>query len=209
MPNTVLVVEDEENLLAALTYNLEREGYTVLTAGDGQAALALARRHSPDLIILDVMLPELDGLEVCRILRRESEVPILMLTAKGEEADRIRGLDSGADDYIAKPFSVAGLLARVRAVLRRAHDAADGDVITHGELEMDLAAKRVRRGGVATGHGQSGVKATLRRGERSHAILPGRLPGRTFRYVAHRSAGRRETDRFRQQRGHHDCSNHG
>ena len=84
MPSTVLVVEDEENLLAALTYNLEREGYTVLTAEDGQAALALARRHSPDLIILDVMLPELDGFEVCRILRRESEVPILMLTAKGE-----------------------------------------------------------------------------------------------------------------------------
>ena len=152
MPNTVLVVEDEENLLAALTYNLGREGYTVLRAEDGQAALALARRHSPDLIILDVMLPELDGFEVCRILRRESEVPIMMLTAKGEEIDRVVGLELGADDYVTKPFSTRELMVRVRNMLRRTaagptatHDAPD--VLAAGDLVIDRASHTVRRDG--------------------------------------------------------------
>ena len=152
MPNTVLVVEDEENLLTALTYNLEREGYTVLTAEDGQAALELARRHTPDLIILDVMLPELDGFEVCRILRRESEVPILMLTAKGEEIDRVVGLELGADDYVTKPFSTRELMVRVRNMLRRTsmisaatHDAPN--VLAAGDLVIDLVSHTVRRDG--------------------------------------------------------------
>ncbi len=152
MPNTVLVVEDEENLLTALTYNLGREGYTVLTATDGQAALALARSHSPDLIILDVMLPELDGFEVCRILRRESEVPIMMLTAKGEEIDRVVGLELGADDYVTKPFSTRELMVRVRNMLRRTATApgvthGDHDVLAAGDLVIDLASHTVRREG--------------------------------------------------------------
>ena len=152
MPNTVLVAEDEENLLAALRYNLEREGYTVLTAEDGQAALALARRHTPDLIILDVMLPELDGFEVCRILRRESEVPIMMLTAKGEEIDRVVGLELGADDYVTKPFSTRELMVRVRNMLRRTSTVpsathAAADVLAAGDLVIDLVSHTVRRDG--------------------------------------------------------------
>ena len=115
----VLVVEDEENIVEALRYNLEREGYAVLTAMDGEKGLELARGSNPDLIILDVMLSRLDGFEVCRILRRDVNTPILMLTAKGEEVDRIVGLELGADDYVTKPFSMRELLARVRAMLRR------------------------------------------------------------------------------------------
>ena len=107
----MLVVEDEENLVEALRYNLEREGYAVLTAMDGEKGLELARGSNPDLIILDVMLPRLDGFEVCRILRRDVNTPILMLTAKGEEVDRIVGLELGADDYVTKPFSMRELLA--------------------------------------------------------------------------------------------------
>ena len=110
---TVLVVEDEENLLEALRYNLEREGYAVETAIDGEQALNTARSIRPELVILDVMLPQLDGFEVCRILRRESDVPILMLTARGEEIDRVVGLELGADDYVTKPFSIRELIARV------------------------------------------------------------------------------------------------
>jgi DNA-binding response OmpR family regulator len=145
-----MVVEDEENLLAALTYNLEREGYTVLTAEDGRTALELARRHEPDLIILDVMLPELDGLEVCRILRRESEVLILMLTAKGEEIDRVVGLELGADDYVTKPFSTRELMVRVRNMLRRTSTAPAAtheapDVLAAGDLVIDLFSHTVRR----------------------------------------------------------------
>ena len=120
MPNSVLIVEDEENLLAAVKYALERDGYEVFTATDGATGLDLGRQPIFDLIILDVMLPELDGLELCRILRQDSGVPILMLTAKVEEIDRVIGLEIGADDYMTKPFSMRELLARVRAMLRRA-----------------------------------------------------------------------------------------
>ena len=116
---TVLVVEDEENLLEALRYSLEREGYAVETAIDGEQALNAARSVRPELVILDVMLPQLDGFEVCRILRRESDVPIMMLTARGEEIDRVVGLELGADDYVTKPFSIRELMARVRNMLRR------------------------------------------------------------------------------------------
>ena len=142
---TILVVEDEENLLQALKYKLEKEGYSVLTAGDGEKGLEIAREANPDLIILDIMLPKLDGFEVCRILRRESTIPILMLTAKAEEVDRVVGLELGADDYVTKPFSMRELLARVKALLRRSRltpetpPGAAGQVHRTGNLEVNLA----------------------------------------------------------------------
>lgn len=115
----VLVVEDDLTLLETLEYNLAAENYEVITAADGLTALQVARDQAPDLVVLDLMLPRLDGFEVCRILRRETSVPILMLTARGEEVDRIVGLEVGADDYLTKPFSMRELLARVKALLRR------------------------------------------------------------------------------------------
>ena len=115
----ILVVEDEPALLEALRYNFSREGYQVVTASDGAEAVEQARQQRPDVIVLDLMLPKLDGLEVCRILRRDMTVPILMLTAKGEEVDRVVGLELGADDYLPKPFAVRELLARTAALLRR------------------------------------------------------------------------------------------
>ncbi len=151
---SVLVVEDEENLLEALRYNLEREGYQVHTATDGGDGLELARRVNPSLILLDIMLPTLDGFEVCRILRRESQAPILMLTAKGEEVDRVVGLELGADDYITKPFSIRELMARVRNTLRRARpleDAQSPEAANRnhrvGNLEIDLNRHEARLAG--------------------------------------------------------------
>lgn len=153
---SVLVVEDEENLLEALRYNLEREGYQVHTAADGGDGLELARKLNPSLVLLDIMLPTLDGFEVCRILRRESEVPILILTAKGEEVDRVVGLELGADDYITKPFSIRELVARVRNTLRRAQYLDDGpppaaatepDAYRVGNLEIDLNRHEARLAG--------------------------------------------------------------
>ena len=144
----VLVIEDEAALLALLRYNLEKEGYTVDEATDGEQALLKVAEHLPDLILLDWMLPRLSGLEVCRQLRRDSDarnVPIIMLTARGEEADRVRGLDAGADDYIAKPFSPSELLARIRAVLRRIRPALAEEVLTYGGLVMDIATHKVTR----------------------------------------------------------------
>jgi DNA-binding response OmpR family regulator len=119
MEDIVLVVEDEPTLLETLEYNLSRQGYEVYTAADGLAALEVARQQRPDVIILDVMLPGIDGIEVCRILRREMNVPILMLTARVDEVDKVVGLEVGADDYLTKPFSMRELLARVKALLRR------------------------------------------------------------------------------------------
>ena len=152
--STVLVVEDEENLLEALRYNLEREGYAVQTAIDGEQALAAAQDSSPDLVILDVMLPRLDGFEVCRILRRRGDVPILMLTARGEEIDRVVGLELGADDYVTKPFSVRELMARARNLLRRSRRAAAADegapqhkVLRSGNLEIDSVSHTARLDG--------------------------------------------------------------
>ena len=150
---TVLVVEDEENLLEALRYNLEREGYAVQTAIDGEQALLAARECRPEMVILDVMLPKLNGFEVCRILRRESDVPILMLTARGEEIDRVVGLELGADDYVPKPFSIRELMARVRNMLRRStrsvavDEFAEVDALKSGDLEIDSTSHIVRRGG--------------------------------------------------------------
>ncbi|MFP4003605.1 MAG: phosphate regulon transcriptional regulator PhoB [Alphaproteobacteria bacterium] len=150
MKPRVLVVEDETALATLLNYNLEREGYTVLEARDGEEAMLIAGEETPDLILLDWMLPRLSGIEVCRQLRNRAETrntPIIMLTARGEEADRIRGLDTGADDYITKPFSMSELIARIRAVMRRIRPALAENVVTCGEIEVDRAAHRVRRGG--------------------------------------------------------------
>jgi DNA-binding response OmpR family regulator len=119
MPESILVVEDEPALRDTLSYNLKRDGFTVEAVGDGRAALESARRLKPDLIVLDLMLPEIDGFEVCRILRKEMITPILMLTARDDEIDRVVGLEVGADDYLTKPFSMRELMARVKAQLRR------------------------------------------------------------------------------------------
>jgi len=145
----VLVVEDEMPLTTLLRYNLEKEGYRVNEARDGEEAMMMADEEMPDLTLLDWMLPKISGIEVCRRLRGRAEsrnMPIIMLTARGEESDRIRGLDTGADDYITKPFSMTELLARVRAVLRRIRPALSEDVATFGDIIVDRSAHRVRRG---------------------------------------------------------------
>ncbi|MBW8859139.1 phosphate regulon transcriptional regulator PhoB [Caulobacter sp. LARHSG274] len=146
----VLVVEDEDALATLLHYNLDKEGYVVAVAGDGEEALTMASERAPDLVILDWMLPKVSGIEVCRRLRGRSEtrnVPIIMLTARGEESDRIRGLDTGADDYVVKPFSMIELTARVRAVLRRIRPGLADDRITVGDIVIDRVAHRVKRQG--------------------------------------------------------------
>jgi DNA-binding response OmpR family regulator len=146
---TILVVDDEPTLVATLKYNLERESFRVLEAADGEAALEAARSGRPDLIVLDLMLPGLSGLEVCRILRKETRVPIIMLTAKDAEVDKVVGLETGADDYVTKPFGMPELMARVRALLRRAEPAEDEalDVVESGDLRVDLARREVQRAG--------------------------------------------------------------
>lgn len=135
----ILIVDDEPSIIDVLRYNLQQARYDVVTAWDGEQALALARSEQPDLIILDLMLPKLDGIEVCRALRKESDVPIIMLTAKDEEIDRVLGLELGADDYVVKPFSVRELLARVKTVLRRARPptSATQAVIRVAALTID------------------------------------------------------------------------
>jgi two-component system phosphate regulon response regulator PhoB len=147
---SVLIAEDESALVTLLRYNLEREGYRVLEAKDGEEALLVASEEKPDLVLLDWMLPQLSGIEVCRRLRTRMEtrnMPIVMLTARGEENDRIRGLDTGADDYLTKPFSMTELLARLRAVMRRIRPSLAEDVVQVGDIEMDRSAHRVRRAG--------------------------------------------------------------
>jgi DNA-binding response OmpR family regulator len=144
MAAKIMVVEDNQNLLDTLEYNLLKEGYHVITAVDGTQALGIARSEKPELIVLDVMLPKLSGFEVCRILRKEMTVPILMLTAKTEEVDKIVGLEIGADDYMTKPFSMRELLARVRAMFRRAdmsklQTASEQESLKVGELEIDIS----------------------------------------------------------------------
>ncbi len=145
----VLVVEDEDALATLLQYNLDKEGYQVAVAGDGEEALLLTEERLPDLVVLDWMLPKVSGIEVCRRLRSRAEtrnVPIIILTARGEETDRIRGLDTGADDYVVKPFSMTELTARIRAVLRRIRPGLAEDRIRHGDIIIDRVAHRVRRG---------------------------------------------------------------
>ena len=152
----ILLVEDEPTLLATVAYNLRREGHRVLTAADGEQALELAHDGDPpDLVLLDVMLPRIDGFEVCRQIRRQSAVPILMLTAKTDEVDRVVGLELGADDYLTKPFSMRELLARVKALLRRrdllaaelSRDASTGERLVAGDVAIDLGQHRVTKGG--------------------------------------------------------------
>jgi DNA-binding response OmpR family regulator len=141
----LLLVEDDLTLRETLAYNLTREGYEVIPAGDGVTALNLARERKPDLVVLDIMLPHLDGLTVCRTLRHESDVPILLLTARTGEVDRIVGLDSGADDYVVKPFSLGELSARLRALVRRGRSETTSK-LQAGDLKLDLLAHRAYRG---------------------------------------------------------------
>ena len=144
----ILVAEDEEALGRLLQYNLDKEGYRIALAVDGDEAMLLADEETPDLVVLDWMLPKLSGIEVCRRLRagrKTRNVPIIMLTARGEETDRVRGLDTGADDYIVKPVSMTELAARIRAVLRRVRPGLADDVIRHGDIVLDRVAHRVRR----------------------------------------------------------------
>jgi two-component system, OmpR family, phosphate regulon response regulator PhoB len=145
----ILAVEDEDALATLLHYNLEKEGYAVGLAGDGEEALVMVDEKLPDLVVLDWMLPKVSGIEVCRRLRARQEtrnVPIILLTARGEESDRIRGLDTGADDYVTKPFSMTELSARIRAVLRRIRPGLADDRIRNGDIVIDRVAHRVRRG---------------------------------------------------------------
>src|SRR5688572_27122743 len=148
----ILVVEDEEALTTLLRYNLDAEGYEVETVARGDDADTRLKERVPDLIVLDWMLPGLSGIELCRRLRARPEtkaLPIIMLTARGEESERVRGLATGADDYIVKPFSVPELIARVRALLRRASPERVVGVLMHGDIELDREKKRVSRAGRA------------------------------------------------------------
>ena len=173
---TILVVEDEHELAALIRRQIEGEGHHALVAHDGQTALLLAAQGQPDLVILDWMLPGLDGLTVCRRLRERSIVPILMLTARAEEADRVLGLEVGADDYLTKPVSLRELLARVRAILRRVEllrraDQADEGVVNLGQLTIDPLARRVEVAGAP-------IELTVK--EYELLLILGRHPGRSF-----------------------------
>jgi two-component system response regulator RegX3 len=153
-PARILVVEDEESLADTVRYNLEREGYAVAVASDGRTALDRFRSESPSLVILDLMLPEMSGLDVCRQIRQISNVPIIMVTAKDSEADKVSGLELGADDYVTKPFSVRELVSRVRAHLRRAGMRTDGsqeDVLSGGPISLDVAKHEVLVDGQTVG----------------------------------------------------------
>jgi two-component system phosphate regulon response regulator PhoB len=150
MKPSILLVEDETALVELLRYNLEAEGFEVRASQDGEEALVMVQERVPDLVVLDWMLPSVSGLEICRQLRRRPEtrnVPVILLTARGEEADRVRGFESGADDYVTKPFSPTELVARIRAVLRRSRPALAGETIEYADVVMDLAAHRVTRDG--------------------------------------------------------------
>jgi len=146
----ILVMEDEDALATLLQYNLEKEGYDVVVAADGEEGLVQIDERQPDLVLLDWMLPKVSGIEVCRRIRGRPEtrnLPIIMLTARGEESDRVRGLDTGADDYLTKPFSMTELIARIRAVLRRIRPGLADDRVGHGDIVIDRVAHRVKRDG--------------------------------------------------------------
>jgi two-component system phosphate regulon response regulator PhoB len=150
MKPKILIVEDETAVVTLLRYNLEHQGFEVDAVSDGEEALVAIEENPPDLVLLDWMLPQLSGIEVCRQLRRRpatKQLPIILLTARGEEADTVRGLDSGADDYVTKPFSPAELTARVHALLRRSRPALSDEALSVADLQMDLAAHRVHRAG--------------------------------------------------------------
>jgi DNA-binding response OmpR family regulator len=143
----VLIVDDEPNIVRILTAYLEQGGFQVVSAGDGLTALDLARRRRPDLVVLDLMLPELDGLEVCRRLRQDSDVPVLMLTARVEDADKLVGLHLGADDYVTKPFNPREIVARVTAILRRGRTSSTGRVLRVPPLELDPETRLASKNG--------------------------------------------------------------
>ena len=149
MSNKILIVEDDPNILEALKYNLGKEGYDTITAIDGVQALELARTNKPDLIVLDIMLPKMSGFEVCRILRKEMAIPIIMLTARDDEIDKVTGLDLGADDYMTKPFSMRELMARIRAMLRRVEiqTVIPETPLRFGDLEVDTLHHVITRAG--------------------------------------------------------------
>jgi len=152
MPTRILIVDDEPAVTDLLAYNFRKAGYEILLAGDGREALKIAGEATPDLILLDLMIPEVDGLDVCRELRKTSQVPIIMITARGEEIDRVVGLELGADDYVCKPFSVRELMARVKAVLRRGQkgDEDTGNLlIGRGGLRLDLESRTATVGAAA------------------------------------------------------------
>ncbi len=174
----ILVVDDEKNIVEAIVYNLQKSGFRTLIANDGKRALELAQREVPDLITLDVMLPEMDGWEVCRNLRqdpRTRRIPVIMLTVKNDETDKVVGLELGADDYMTKPFSPKELVARVKAILRRTKDAVPDEVISVGELKVDLGKHTVQLGAKA-------VELTSKEFELLKALLDakGRVLGREF-----------------------------
>ncbi len=172
MNELILVVDDEAKIVKQARDYLEKGGFRVVSAADGKTALAVARHERPDLIVLDLNLPELDGLDVCRALRRESDVPLIMLTARVDEADRLIGLELGADDYITKPFSPRELVARARAVLRRTQGGTrQPGLIRAGELEIDLHGHRVTRGG---------EPINLTRAEFNLLAVLAQHPGQTF-----------------------------
>jgi two-component system phosphate regulon response regulator PhoB len=174
MKPMVLIVEDEAPLVTLLRYNLEKEGFAVSSAADGEEALLQIAENKPDAVLLDWMLPLVSGLEVCRQIRRaplSRALPIILLTARGEEADRVRGLDSGADDYIVKPFSPSELVARLRAVIRRAQPASGEETLNYADVAMDLAAHRVSRAGKAVHLGPTEFRLL------HHFLL---YPGRVF-----------------------------
>jgi two-component system OmpR family response regulator len=150
MTSKILIVEDDPNLLETLKYNISKEGHDSITAMDGVQALEMARKNKPDLIVLDIMLPKMSGFEVCRILRKEMDVPILMLTARDDEIDRVTGLDLGADDYMTKPFSMRELLARIRAMLRRVEIQAviPETPLRFGDIEVDILHHMITWAGV-------------------------------------------------------------
>jgi len=150
LEHMVLIVEDEPPQAELLSYNLEKEGFRVLIAQDGEEGLLMAQENTPDAIVLDWMLPGLSGIEVCRQLRGSSdtrEIPILMLTARGEEEDRVRGIETGADDYVVKPYSPREVVARIKALLRRANPSLSSEALQYADIAMDLAQHKVSRGG--------------------------------------------------------------
>ena len=177
MNELILVVDDEPKIVRLARDYLERSQFRVLSAGDGRAALAITRQERPDLVVLDLNLPGLDGLDVCRTLRRETDVPIIMLTARSEETDRLIGLELGADDYITKPFSPRELVARVRAVLRRTNGGShlpgvhQPGLIRVANLEIDLTGHNVKR---------DGQPVQLSRTEFNLLATLARNPGQTF-----------------------------
>lgn len=161
MKPKILVVEDENHIVELVRYNLESDGFEVTHCSDGEEALLVAEELKPDLILLDWMLPHVSGIEVCRQLRRKPDtqtVPIIMLTARAEESDRVRGLDTGADDYMSKPFSPRELIARVRAVLRRTRPVLTGAALKYGDIVMDTVSHKVQRGARAVKLGPTEFK---------------------------------------------------